>query len=164
MTGHRILILGVDGATFDLIEPWAAAGYLPNFARLMARGVHGELESTLPPVTSPAWPCFMTGCNPGKHGVFDFIRPHGDGFDLVNSTSIRQPTIWQILSEAGLQVGVMNVPVTYPAQPVNGFMITGLLSPPAGRAHLLPGRPALSVRTGTGALPHCAARTIHPRR
>jgi predicted AlkP superfamily phosphohydrolase/phosphomutase len=132
MTKARLLIFGVDGATFDLILPWAAAGHLPNFARLIANGVHGDLESTLPPVTSPAWPTFMTGCNPGKHGVFDFIRPKGDGFDLVNSTSIRQPTIWQILSEAGLKVGVMNVPVTYPAEPVNGFMITGLLSPTRG--------------------------------
>ncbi len=128
----RVLIFGVDGATFDLIRPWAAAGHLPNLARLMGNGVHGELESTLPPVTSPAWPTFMTGCNPGQHGVFDFIRPKGDGFDLVNSTSIRQPTIWQILSEAGLRIGVMNVPVTYPVQPVNGFMVTGLLSPARG--------------------------------
>jgi predicted AlkP superfamily phosphohydrolase/phosphomutase len=132
MTKARLLIFGVDGATFDLILPWAAAGHLPNFARLIANGVHGDLESTLPPVTSPAWPTFMTGCNPGKHGVFDFIRPKGHGFDLVNSTSIRQPTIWQILSQAGLKVGVMNVPVTYPAEPVNGFMITGLLSPTRG--------------------------------
>jgi predicted AlkP superfamily phosphohydrolase/phosphomutase len=132
MTKARLLIFGVDGATFDLILPWAAAGHLPNFARLIAGGVHGDLESTLPPVTSPAWPTFMTGCNPGKHGVFDFIRPKGDGFDLVNSTSIRQPTIWQILSQAGLKVGIMNVPVTYPAQPVSGFMITGLLSPTRG--------------------------------
>ena len=132
MTRTRVLVFGVDGATFDLIRPWAAAGHLPNFARLMESGAHGELESTLPPVTSPAWPTFMTGCNPGKHGVFDFIRPKGDSFGLVNSTSIRQPTIWQILSEAGLKVGAMNVPVTYPPHPVNGFMITGLLSPTRG--------------------------------
>ncbi|MBN1318427.1 MAG: alkaline phosphatase family protein [Anaerolineales bacterium] len=132
MNSQRILIFGVDGATFNLIRPWAAAGFLPNFARMLEQGVHGDLESTLPPVTSPAWPTFMTGCNPGKHGVFDFIRPKGDGFDLVNATSIRRPTIWQILSEAGLKVGAMNVPVTYPAQPVNGFMITGLLSPSRG--------------------------------
>lgn len=128
----RILIFGVDGATFDLIQPWAEAGYLPTFARLLREGSHGNLQSTLPPVTSPAWPTFMTGCNPGKHGVFDFIRPAGDGFGLVNSTSIRQPTVWQILSQAGLRVGVMNVPVTYPPQPVNGFLITGLLSPSKG--------------------------------
>jgi predicted AlkP superfamily phosphohydrolase/phosphomutase len=132
MTANRVLIFGLDGATLDLVRPWAAAGYLPNLARLMANGVTGELESTLPPVTSPAWPTFMTGCNPGKHGVFDFIRPRGDGFDLVNATSIRRPTIWRILSEAGLRVGVMSVPVTYPAQPVNGFLITGMLSPARG--------------------------------
>ena len=132
MKQARVLIFGIDGATFDLIRPWAAAGHLPNLARLIETGVHGDLESTLPPVTSPAWPTFMTGCNPGKHGVFDFIRPQGDSFGLVNSTSIRQPTIWQILSELGLKVGAMNVPVTYPPHPVNGFMITGLLSPTRG--------------------------------
>ncbi len=71
----RVLIIGIDGATFDLIQPWAEAGDLPNLARLMAEGVHGLLESTLPPVTSPAWPTFATGKNPGKHSVFDFIRP-----------------------------------------------------------------------------------------
>ncbi|RMG90020.1 MAG: hypothetical protein D6706_20330 [Chloroflexi bacterium] len=125
----KLLIIGFDGATFNLIRPWAEAGYLPNLATLMKEGVHAELDSTLPPVTSPAWPTFMTGCNPGKHGVFDFIQPQGTNFSLVNSTRIRQPTIWQRLSHAGYRVGVMNVPVTYPPQPINGFMITGILSP-----------------------------------
>lgn len=125
----KLLIIGIDGATFDLVRPWVEEGHLPNLARLMKNGVHADLNSTLPPVTSPAWPTFMTGCNPGKHGVFDFIHPHGNSFDLVNSTRIRQPTIWQRLSAAGLRVGVLNVPVTYPPQPVNGFMITGILSP-----------------------------------
>jgi len=139
----RVLIIGIDGATFDLIQPWAEAGDLPNLARLMAEGVHGLLESTLPPVTSPAWPTFATGKNPGKHSVFDFIRPMaaspphrggggGSHFELVNATSIRTPTLWQILSEAGRQVGVMNVPVTYPPAPVNGFVIAGMLSPASG--------------------------------
>jgi predicted AlkP superfamily phosphohydrolase/phosphomutase len=125
----KILIIGFDGATFDLIRPWANSGHLPNLAKLMDSGVHGNLLSTLPPVTSPAWPTFMTGCNPGKHGVFDFIQPNGANFRLVNSTRIKQPTLWQRLSDAGYRVGVINVPVTYPPQAVNGFMITGLLSP-----------------------------------
>ncbi len=125
----KLLIVGFDGATFDLIRPWAEAGYLPTLRRLMAGGTQAELASTLPPVTSPAWPTFMTGCNPGKHGVFDFIQPHGNNFTLVNSTRIRQPTIWQRLSEAGYRVGVLNVPVTYPPQPVNGYMVTDILSP-----------------------------------
>lgn len=128
----RVLVIGIDGATFDLIHPWVDEGDLPNLARLMAEGVHGPLESTLPPVTSPAWPTFATGKNPGKHGVFDFIRPMGGRFELVNAASFRTPTLWQILSQAGRTVGVMNVPVTYPPAPVNGFVIGGMLSPVAG--------------------------------
>jgi predicted AlkP superfamily phosphohydrolase/phosphomutase len=125
----RVLVVGIDGATFDLILPWAEAGDLPNLAQMIDAGVHGLLESTIPPVTAPAWTTFATGVNPGKHSVFDFIRPIGGEFDLVNATSIQAPTLWQILSEAGRKVGTMNVPVTYPPQPVNGFEIGGMLSP-----------------------------------
>ncbi len=128
----KLLIVGIDGATFDLIHPWAQEGYLPNLTKLMSGGVQSNLASTLPPVTSPAWPTFMTGCNPGKHGVFDFIQPSGANYDLVNSTKIKQPTLWQRLSASGYRVGVLNVPVTYPPQPINGFMISGILSPKGG--------------------------------
>jgi predicted AlkP superfamily phosphohydrolase/phosphomutase len=129
---NRLLVLGLDGTTFDLIRPWVAEGYLPNLGWLMKKGVSGDLASTLPPVTSPAWPSFMTGMNPGKHNVFDFISPNAGDFTLVNATSVRAPTIWQIVSQAGLRVGAMGVPVTYPVKPVNGFMVSGLLSPTDG--------------------------------
>lgn len=125
----KLFIFGIDGATFDLILPWVDGAYLPNLARLIRGGVRGNLTSTLPPVTSPAWPTFMTGCNPGKHGVFDFIQPSGADFRLVNASKIKQPTLWRRLSDAGYRVGVLNVPVTYPPQSINGFMITGILSP-----------------------------------
>jgi predicted AlkP superfamily phosphohydrolase/phosphomutase len=125
----KLLIIGIDGATFDLITPWAESGLLPNLSALLKEGSSSDLISTLPPVTSPAWPTFMTGCNPGKHGVFDFIYRVENDFELVNASAIRQPTIWQRLSTSGLKVGVLNVPVTYPPQPLNGYMITGLLSP-----------------------------------
>ena len=128
----RTLVIGIDGCTLNLIRPWIEAGEFPALAQLMREGVHGPLESTVPPVSSPAWPTFATGKNPGKHGVFDFIRPTGGRFDLVNATSLRAPTLWQILSEAGKKVGVMNVPVTYPPAPVNGFLISGMLSPVDG--------------------------------
>ena len=128
----RVLVVGIDGATLDIIRPWADDGELPNLARLMSEGVTGPLESTLPPVTSPAWPTFATGKNPGKHGVFDFIRPLGGQFELVNASSLRAATLWEILSAAGRKVGVMNVPVTYPPKPVNGFVIGGMLSPMTG--------------------------------
>ncbi len=126
---QRVFVLGLDGATFDLIKPWAQAGYLPTLGRLLAEGAHGPLESTLPPVTSPAWPSFMTGVNPGKHGVFDFIQARAGSFNLVNATSIRSPTLWELLSAAGRRIGVLNVPVTYPPPAVNGFLVAGLLAP-----------------------------------
>jgi predicted AlkP superfamily phosphohydrolase/phosphomutase len=129
----KLLIIGLDGATFDLIKPWAAEGKLPTLAKLMQDGVSGDLESTLPPVTSPAWPTFMTGKNPGKHGVFDFIRPRAGTFDMVNASQIHGKLLWEILSEAGYSVGVLNVPITYPPRKVNGYMVPGLLSPDQGK-------------------------------
>src|SRR5512137_1814263 len=129
----KLLIIGLDGATFDLIKPWAAEGKLPTLARLMHDGVTGDLESTLPPVTSPAWPTFMTGKNPGKHGVFDFIRPRAGTFDMVNASQIHGKLLWEILSEAGYSCGVLNVPITYPPRKVNGYLVPGLLSPDQGK-------------------------------
>jgi predicted AlkP superfamily phosphohydrolase/phosphomutase len=125
----RVLTVAIDGATMDLIEPWADAGRLPALGRLISEGVSGRLESTLPPVTSPAWPSFATGKNPGKHGVFDFIANTQGKFGLVNASSIDGRTLWDLLSSYGARVGIMGVPVTYPPSPVNGYMITGLLSP-----------------------------------
>ena len=129
MSESKVLVIGLDGATFDLIRPWAVEGKLPTLARLMDEGTWGDLASTVPPVTSPAWPTFSTGKNPGKHGIFDYIRPCQGQFDLVNASAIDSPMLWEILSSKGKRVGVMNVPVTFPPRPVNGFLIAGLLSP-----------------------------------
>lgn len=68
---NKVLVLGLDGATFDLIKPWAAAGYLPTLKRLMEEGAHGSLRSTTPPMTGQAWTSFATGVNPGKHRLYD---------------------------------------------------------------------------------------------
>ncbi len=131
--GKKLLILGLDGGTFDLVRPWAEQGHLPTLKRLLDEGVSCDLNSTFPPVTSPAWPSFMTGMNPGKHGVFDFIRPKGTDYDMVNATSIQQPTVWARFARAGTKVGMVNIPVTYPPQKLeNSFIISGLLSPHSG--------------------------------
>jgi predicted AlkP superfamily phosphohydrolase/phosphomutase len=125
----RVLILGLDGATLDLVRPWAEAGRLPALKGLMDRGAWGTLTSTVPPMTSPAWPSFATGMYPAKHGVFDFVSAHSGSFNIVNATAVRAPMLWDLLSTHGKRVGVINVPVTYPPRPVNGFMVSGLLSP-----------------------------------
>ena len=129
----RLLVIGLDGATLDLIRPWAEQGHLPNLAQLITEGTHGPLESTLPPVTSPAWPSFVTGKHPARHGVFDFIRPRAGAFDMVNASQIDGRMIWEYLSAAGLTCGVLNVPITYPPRKVNGYLVPGLLSPDQGK-------------------------------
>lgn len=126
---EKVWVVGLDGATFDLLRPWMDEGRLPNLARLAAEGVFGPLRSTVPPVTAPAWASFMTGVNPGKHGVFDFTVRGTRGVTWASSQAVRAPKLWRVLTKYGKSVGVVNVPVTYPAEPVNGFVIPGFLTP-----------------------------------
>jgi predicted AlkP superfamily phosphohydrolase/phosphomutase len=130
---HRpqVLIIGLDGATFDLIKPWVATGQLPTFKHLMDAGTQASLESTIPPITPPAWTSFMTGMNPGKHGVFNFTEYHPTDHSIcyANASNRKMPTIWKLLSSLGWSVGVFNVPMTYPPEEVNGFCISGLDTP-----------------------------------
>jgi len=127
----RLLIIGLDGATFDLIRPWAAAGHLPNIARLLAEGVSAPLRSVPNMNSAPAWSSFATGLNPGQHGIFYFYEQVPGTYTkrYLNASFRRGATFWRLLSEAGHRVGVINVPLTYPAEPVNGFMLAGLDTP-----------------------------------
>jgi len=127
----RVLIIGLDGATFDILNPLMKTGYMPNLARLIATGTSGILESTKPPITPAAWTTFMTGKGPGRHGIVDFekydVRTNKLSF---NSTyEIREKTIWEMLSEKGFRVGSINLPMTYPPRRVNGFLISGFETP-----------------------------------
>lgn len=123
----RVFIVGWDGATFDLIEPWIAEGKLPNIAKVWNGGAHGELQSTLPPMTFPAWSSFMTGKNPAKHGIYDFTRQRPGTYDLefVNGGQRKAPSFWKLLSDAGKRVISISVPCTFPPEPVNGIMLSG---------------------------------------
>jgi predicted AlkP superfamily phosphohydrolase/phosphomutase len=128
-----ILVVGWDGATWDVARPLLDAGEMPALGGLLARGAAGTLASTLPPVTFPAWSSFMTGVNPGKHGVFDFTRRIPGSYDLafVSSRDRLTPTVWRLLSDAGRRVAVLGVPATYPPEPINGVMVGGFDSPVA---------------------------------
>jgi len=127
----RVLIIALDGATFDLVRPWAEQGLLPTFARLMREGAWGEMRSTIPPVTAPAFTSFMTGKNPGKTGVFHFIQPMAGSYEIryINASSRRCRSMWRILSDAGRGVGAIDVPITYPPEEVNGYVIAGTDTP-----------------------------------
>lgn len=127
----NLIILGIDGATWDIILPAVERGLLPNFAQFIQKGVWGPLESTIPPVTAPAWTSFMTGKNPAKHAIFDFAEHPVGSYQIryICGGQRKSKTIWQLLSESGHRVGTMNVPMTYPPDEINGFMISGLDAP-----------------------------------
>src|SRR5215469_9262143 len=127
----KAIIIGLDAATWTLIRPWMAEGGMPNLAKLLNAGVSGKLESILPPLTPPAWTSFMTGKNPGKHGIFNFLesQPGTYGMRYANASSRRSPTFFRLLSDGGFSVGSMNTPFTYPPETLNGFQISGMDTP-----------------------------------
>ncbi|EJN57917.1 alkaline phosphatase family protein [Halogranum rubrum] len=126
------IILGLDGATWDVLDPLLEAGELPNIASLRESGYHGTLESTFPPITAPAWLSMATGQNPGKTGVFYFLNrddPDSFEFETLGSEKFEGQSFWDVLDARGHSVGVFNYPMLYPPYEIDGFMVSGLGSP-----------------------------------
>ena len=124
----NILIIGVDGLDSKLIKKWRED--LPNISNLIKEGIYGHLKTSIPPMSSPAWDWFATGCQGGKMGVFDFIQP-GFSYDAISSLNLRKKkTFWKILDEFGGSVGIINLPITYPIKKLkNGFIVPGFPVP-----------------------------------
>jgi predicted AlkP superfamily phosphohydrolase/phosphomutase len=128
---QKVFVLGIDGLTFDLLVPWAQEGKLPHFAQLLEEGSSTQLVSAVPPSSPPAWTSAITGVNPGKHGIFGFIKDiqtTSDGRpNLIYYTARdrRADPLWVILSERGRRSVVVNVPATSPPDKVKGVMISG---------------------------------------
>jgi predicted AlkP superfamily phosphohydrolase/phosphomutase len=129
---ERVLIIGLDGATWDVLDPLMGRGVMPHLQGLVQGGTSGILRSTVPPITPAAWTTFMTGKNPGTHGIIDFerydVRTHKLSFNTTNCLAGLR-SIWDILGDKGFRVGSLNVPMTYPPTPVHGFMISGFETP-----------------------------------
>ena len=124
----KVLMIGIDGATWNLIKPWASQGHLPTFKKLLDEGVHGELESTIPPWTIPAWNAISTGKNPGKLGFALFAsRQKGSYKFKPEFLYTKETDVWHILSDAGKTVIVVNPPNVHEASRVNGCMVAGFL-------------------------------------
>jgi len=134
MESKRVFVIGLDGATFDLIDPWVNEGRLPNLKRLLDKSTYGRLESTIPPITPPAWTSFTTGMNPGRHGVWDFfiLEPNSFKKVLVNSSHVRSKRFWDLAGERGKKNIILYVPFTYPPQKIEGAMVSGFPAPSQG--------------------------------
>jgi predicted AlkP superfamily phosphohydrolase/phosphomutase len=127
--GRRVLVIGLDGVPFSLLERLSAEGKLPNWARLLESGSFKRMNSMHPCVSSVAWATYMTGKNPGKHNIYGFVDRFPGSMDVFIPTSrdMDSITLWEILSQAGKRVVVINVPLTYPPREVNGILISGFL-------------------------------------
>jgi predicted AlkP superfamily phosphohydrolase/phosphomutase len=121
------IVVGIDGAGFQLLKPWLDDGTLPNLARLMDSGMVAALQTTYPPVTCPAWRCYSTGVNPGKHGVFwwENVDREAGTFSIPTGKDFDAPSVWDYLGEDGLTSGIINMPTTFPPEDINGWMVSG---------------------------------------
>ena len=136
----RVLVLALDGATFDLIEPWMDEGRLPNLTRVVKGGARCRLRSTHPPITPCAWTSFSTAQDAGRHGIFDFRQITPGSYDLLptNGSMRRSRTLWEYLNEQGLTVGLYNLPWMYPPPRLNGYCICGFDAPDINRKAVHP--------------------------
>ena len=127
----KVIIFGIDGGDYQITKKLIEQGKLPNLGKLAGNGLFSCLQSTIPPMTSPAWPTMYTGTNPGKHGIFDFIRihPQTGELSLCNTLQLKTPPFWELLGQAGLRSLIMNVPVTYPPPFTKGILISGYPTP-----------------------------------
>lgn len=127
----RFVILSIDGVPYDLVRRMIDQGEMPNLASLASQSGLKKMRSVQPTVSCVAWSSYMTGANPGKHGIYGFIDRRPGTFELMfpNSSTRAAEDIWSILSRADKRVFGMNVPTSYPPQAVNGIMIGGFLTP-----------------------------------
>jgi predicted AlkP superfamily phosphohydrolase/phosphomutase len=135
MTDKKTFVLSIDSGCWEYLDPLLERGRMPNLSRLIERGTRGVLESTMPPVTPVAFSSFITGLNPGKHGIFDWsVQVDKEGrFQSASAVSRRGVPFWTYLNRRGVRAGLINIPITYPPEPLDGFMIVGISVPESSR-------------------------------
>ncbi len=128
MLKKKLIIVGIDGGSFSVINPLFEKGLLSNLKKFKNSGI---LNSTIPPGTAVSWASFSTGNSPGKTGIFDFTIVNDDSWKInfVNRRKLKGKTLWEYLDEAGLKTCFMNIPLTYPPDKINGVMISGIDTP-----------------------------------
>jgi predicted AlkP superfamily phosphohydrolase/phosphomutase len=124
----RAVLIGLDGATFSILDPLMDEGVMPRLKELMASGARAELLSVIPPLTPPAWTSLTTGRSPGNHGIFDFFRfeyQNDRYIKVADATDVGCETIWSLVSRQGLTATALNFPLTSPPRPISGYLVPG---------------------------------------
>ena len=120
----RVIVLGVNGMELDIIRPLLLKGQMPNLASVISKGAYGKLRTVPAPNCPRVYSTLFTSTDPEEHGVTGFIV----GGITANTNMLKEEPIWSMLSESGITVGMANVPATFPVMPVNGYMISGMLT------------------------------------
>lgn len=148
----KVFVIGLDCAEPSLIfDRWRDE--LPHLRRLMEGGTYGELESCIPCITVPAWACMMSSKDPGQLGLYGFHNRADYSYDhmtIANSTALKEPLVWDILSRVGKQVVLVGVPPAYPPRPVNGVMVGCFLTPSTNKPYTYPATVAEEIRAQVG--------------
>jgi len=147
---HKSLIIGLDGVPYSMLRDYIGKGCLPNFGEILRHGFRlVQMDASIPEVSSTSWTSFMTGVNPGEHGIFGFmdLRPGSYKMFFPNSRDVQAPTIWDILGQRTngknsslyemyktrlnrpFRSIILNIPQTYPAMPLNGILTAGFVCP-----------------------------------
>jgi len=160
-SGDRVLLIGVDAATWDVMRPLIAAGRLPTLGRLVREGWSGTLLSLEPTLSPAIWTTIATGNSPKRHGIMGFMAKSPDGEDIpVTSNLRRSESLWTIASRYGRRVNVVGWYVTWPVEPVNGVMVSDRFVP-EDRGPLVGGRASLSAED-SGVYPKTVAPRLEP--
>lgn len=141
----KLIIIGLDGIGLSVLDRITSLGLMPKLTNQLGRNsVYGELTSTVPPYTPPSWTSIATGLTPGRHGILDFLSYSKDRQRHISG--IPQGAFWDIASLAGKTVGIFNYPLAYPARPINGYFVSGMMTPSNGDGGFYPAqlKPLLS--------------------
>jgi len=131
MNGSKVILIGIDGATWDVIMPLIKKGKLPAFKKLINNGIHNELQSTVPPISPSAWTSIFTGTNPGKHNIFKFVKRKKNSYFIrpISSRDRTATPVWKFLTDKNKRCILLNIPFSYPPDKINGIMTSGLGTP-----------------------------------
>ncbi|MBF0529378.1 MAG: alkaline phosphatase family protein, partial [Deltaproteobacteria bacterium] len=126
----KVIVLGLDGVSWPLIQDLGSAGYMPRLWSLVQEGYAGPMNSTWPEISPVAWTTFFTGQPAGEHGIFGFTEfaPASYQVKYNSSADVRKPYLWDWLDLRGGRSVVLNVPLTYPARPLSGIMVSGFVA------------------------------------
>jgi predicted AlkP superfamily phosphohydrolase/phosphomutase len=126
----KVCVLGIDGVPCSLLRRFIGEGIMPNLARMVEKGTLSEMTASIPEVSSTSWSTFMTGVNPGRHGIFGFMELQKGSYQwkFPNFDDLQSETLWDIAGKSGKRSIVINVPSTYPARKLNGIMTSGFVA------------------------------------